>query len=54
MASTRARDLFEEFEGAFRANRIQVPLPAGHQGTEYLEGFQNAIERIVQWIPEHL
>lgn len=54
MASTRARDLFEEFEGAFRANRIQVPSPAGRQGTEYLEGFQNAIERIVQWIPEHL
>lgn len=54
MASTRARDLFEEFGGAFDANRIQVPSPPGHQGAEYLEGFQNAIKRIVQWVPTHL
>lgn len=54
IASTRARDLSEEFEGAFEANRIHVPSPAQYQGAEYVDGFRKAIEEIARWIPEHL
>lgn len=53
-ASTRARDLFEEFEGAFEGNRIQVPSPARYRGAEYLDGFRATVERTARWIPEHL
>jgi hypothetical protein len=52
--STRARDVFEEFRGAFEANRIQVPSPTQYRGEEYLDGFVKTAEEIIQWIPEHV
>ncbi len=54
MASTRARDLFEEFRWALEANRIQVPLPDRHTGGEYRDGFLQGVKRTTWWIPEHL
>ena len=53
-ASTRARDLIEEFEGACEANRIQVPSTEQYQGAEYVDGFRKTTEQIVRWIPDHL
>lgn len=54
MASTHARDLFEEFRWALEANRIQVPPPTGYKGGDYLDGFLEGVKRITWWIPEHL
>jgi len=54
MASTRARDLFEEFRWALEANRIRVPLPTRYQGGMYLDGFLDGLKQTTRWIPEHL
>lgn len=52
--SSRARDVFDDFERLFEANRIRVPSPERYQGPAYLDGFAQTVERVVQWIPEHL
>lgn len=54
MASTQARDLFEEFRWALEANRIQVSVPSRYRGRDYLHGFLEDVERAGRWIPEHL
>ena len=54
LLSTRARDTFEAFQGAFEANRIRVPSPSRYPGAEYLDAFIETTETIIQWIPEHV
>lgn len=52
--SSQARDVFDDFERLFEANRIRVPSPERYAGPAYLDGFVQTVERVVQWIPEHL
>lgn len=54
MASTKARDLFEEFQWVLEANRIQVPQPIRYQGNDYLDGFLKGGKRASRWILEHV
>jgi hypothetical protein len=52
--SSRARDVVDDFDRLFEANRIRVPSPDRYQGPAYLDGFAQTVERVVRWIPDHL
>jgi hypothetical protein len=54
IASTQARDLFEDFRWALEANRIQVPSPTRYQGREYLARFVRGARQTASWIANHL
>jgi hypothetical protein len=52
LASTQARDLFEQHHPAFSLNQISVPDPNEFRGTEYLDGFQDTVLKLTQWLEE--
>jgi hypothetical protein len=52
LASTQARDLFEQHRSAFSWNQISVPDPSEFRGTEYLDGFQDTVLKLAQWLEE--
>lgn len=54
LLSSRARDLFERHKSAFERNRMQVPRPESYRGAAYLEGFQETIDILADWMREHL
>lgn len=52
LLSSHARNLFEQHESAFDRNRIQVPRPETLHGAAYLEGFQETVDILADWILE--
>lgn len=54
LLSSRARDLFERYESAFERNRIQVPHPETLRGAAYLEGFEETIDMLTDWMLEYV
>ena len=52
LASTQARDLFEQHRSAFSWNQISVPDPKEFRGTEYLDGFQDTVLKLAHWLEE--
>lgn len=52
LASTQARDLFEQHRSAFSWNKISVPDPKDFRGTEYLNGFHDTVLKLADWLEE--
>lgn len=52
LASTQARDLFEHHRSAFSWNQISVPDPKDFRGSEYLDGFQDTVLKLADWLEE--
>jgi len=50
VASSNARDLFEEFEMTFRAIRLRLPRPEPHPGESYLGVFGAFLEQLESWL----
>lgn len=50
LASSQARDLFSEFEGAFRGIRVRMPRPEPHPGSAYLAVFSEFVEELGSWL----
>jgi hypothetical protein len=54
LASTQARDLFEQHRSAFSWNQISVPDPKDFRGTDYLDGFEDTVLKLAQWLEENV
>ncbi len=54
LRSSRARDTYIRYQPAFEKNRIDLPRPEAYRGAAYLEGFEETVDALVRWIPEHL
>jgi hypothetical protein len=54
LLSSRARDLYIRCQPAFEKNRIDAPHPEAYKGAAYLEGFEETVDVLVRWLPEHL
>ncbi len=52
VASSRARDLFTEYEAVFRAVGIRMPRPEPHPGTAYLAPFEEFVAELGSWLEE--
>jgi len=52
VASSRARSLMEAHRAAFERNRISIPEPEDHPGTEYLAAFRETVETLCGWMGE--
>ena len=51
--SSRARDVFERHKPAFERNRIDVPRPKEYRGADYLEGFEETVSTLFEWISDY-
>jgi len=51
--SSRARDVFDRHRAALEKSQIRVPRPEAYRGPEYLVGFADTLDRIVQELSEH-
>jgi hypothetical protein len=54
LLSSRARDIFEEYQSAFEINRIDVPRPEEYPGAAYLDAFEATVDALCRWLPAHL
>jgi hypothetical protein len=54
LLSSRARDIFIRHQPAFEKNRIEAPRPEAYRGAAYLEGFEETVDALIRWLPEHL
>jgi hypothetical protein len=54
LLSSRARDVYIRHQPAFEKNRIDVPRPEAYKGAAYLEGFEETVDDLIRWLPEHL
>lgn len=52
--SSRARDLFERHQSAFRRNRIAVPDPQDYPGEKYLGAFEETLRALGEWMQENV
>lgn len=52
VASSRARSLVEAHRPAFERNRISIPEPEDHPGTEYLAAFHETVNTLCGWMRE--
>ncbi len=50
LISSRARDLFERHQSAFRRNRIAVPDPRDYPGEKYLGAFADTLRALGEWM----
>jgi hypothetical protein len=54
LVSSRARDLFERHQSAFRRNRIAVPHPQDYPGEKYLGAFEETLRALGGWMQENV
>ena len=54
LLSSRARDLFERHQSAFRRNRIAVRDPQDYPGEKYLEAFEETLRTLGEWMQENV
>lgn len=54
LLSSRARDLFERHQAAFRRNRIGIPYPEDYPGEKYLQAFEETLRALAQWMEENV
>jgi hypothetical protein len=54
LISSRARDLFERHQSAFRRNRIAVPDPRDYPGEKYLGAFEETLHALGEWMQEYV
>lgn len=54
LLSSRARDLFEEYQPAFETCRIDVPRPGAYPGAAYLEAFEETVSRTTDWVADNV
>jgi hypothetical protein len=52
--SSRARDVFERHQSAFRRNRIAVPDPRDYPGEKYLGAFEETLRALGEWMQENV
>nr|NIR45019.1 hypothetical protein [Gemmatimonadota bacterium]NIR75771.1 hypothetical protein [Candidatus Kutchimonas denitrificans]NIS03421.1 hypothetical protein [Gemmatimonadota bacterium]NIT67472.1 hypothetical protein [Gemmatimonadota bacterium]NIV25760.1 hypothetical protein [Gemmatimonadota bacterium] len=50
LASSRARDMFEKYEGTFRAIGLRMPRPEPYPGADYLAPFQEFVAEVGSWL----
>jgi hypothetical protein len=54
LRSSRARNVYIRYQPAFEKNRIDVPRPEAYRDGAYLEGFEETVDALIRWLPEHL
>lgn len=54
ISSTRARDIFQDFQTTFEANRVQVLSPEKYQGSKYVDGFAQTVAKVTEWTEENV
>jgi hypothetical protein len=50
LASSRARDLFGEYESTFRSCQLRMPRPEAYRGEAYLDPFREFIGSLGTWL----
>jgi hypothetical protein len=54
VVASEARDLFEEYNGAFALNGIPVPSPADYPGLQFVDGLFETARVVADWLQDHL